>query len=51
VKRLDLSTIAEIPSRLSRPHYEIAGLGVGIVHLGLGNFHRAHQALYTDLAA
>ncbi|WP_254678549.1 hypothetical protein [Arthrobacter sp. 24S4-2] len=22
----------------------------GIVHLGLGNFHRAHQAVYTDAA-
>lgn len=22
----------------------------GILHLGLGNFHRAHQAVYTDLA-
>ncbi|WP_129787114.1 mannitol dehydrogenase family protein [Promicromonospora panici] len=24
--------------------------GTGIVHLGLGNFHRAHQAVYTALA-
>ena len=24
--------------------------GIGIVHLGLGNFHRAHQALYTEQA-
>ena len=23
---------------------------VGIVHLGIGNFHRAHQALYTEEA-
>src|ERR1700739_4083699 len=23
---------------------------VGIVHLGVGNFHRAHQALYTEEA-
>src|ERR1700754_482148 len=22
--------------------------GIGIVHLGLGNFHRAHQAMYTE---
>jgi fructuronate reductase len=26
-------------------------LTVGIVHLGLGAFHRAHQAVYTELAA
>ena len=24
--------------------------GIGIVHLGLGNFHRAHQALFTEEA-
>lgn len=24
--------------------------GIGIVHLGIGNFHRAHQALYTEEA-
>jgi fructuronate reductase len=24
--------------------------GIGIVHLGLGNFHRAHQAIYTEEA-
>lgn len=23
---------------------------IGIVHLGIGNFHRAHQALYTEEA-
>ena len=50
VKRLGFSTLAAIPSRISRPRYDVAGLGVGIVHLGLGNFHRAHQAVYTDLA-
>ena len=30
------------------PGYEPAQVQVGIVHLGLGNFHRAHQAVYTD---
>ena len=24
--------------------------GAGILHLGLGNFHRAHQAVYTAAA-
>ena len=23
-------------------------IGIGIVHLGLGAFHRAHQAFYTE---
>jgi fructuronate reductase len=26
------------------------GFGVGIVHLGIGNFQRAHQAVYTERA-
>jgi fructuronate reductase len=28
----------------------LSGLRPGIVHLGLGNFHRAHQAVYTRAA-
>ncbi|MCF3640263.1 mannitol dehydrogenase family protein [Rhizobium sp. TRM95111] len=31
-----------------RPAYARAAHGVGIVHLGIGAFHRAHQAVYTD---
>jgi fructuronate reductase len=30
------------------PAYDRAKVTPGIVHLGLGNFHRAHQAVYTD---
>jgi fructuronate reductase len=30
------------------PDYDPRAVTVGIVHLGLGNFHRAHQAAYTD---
>ncbi len=28
--------------------YDRDAVGIGIVHLGIGAFHRAHQALYTD---
>jgi fructuronate reductase len=31
-----------------RPRVDPRELEVGIVHLGLGNFHRAHQAVYTE---
>ena len=31
-----------------QPAYAPHGVRTGIVHLGLGNFHRAHQAVYTD---
>lgn len=36
--------------REHRPGYDPAAHGIGIVHLGLGAFHRAHQAAYTDAA-
>ncbi|MBN9307658.1 MAG: mannitol dehydrogenase [Devosia sp. 67-54] len=36
-------------SRTARvPGYDPAGLTAGIVHFGVGNFHRAHQAVYLD---
>lgn len=28
--------------------YDPAGVGIGIVHIGLGAFHRAHQAVYLE---
>ena len=30
------------------PAYDRSKLSTGIVHFGLGNFHRAHQAMYLD---
>ena len=34
--------------KVATPGYDRAGLTGGIVHFGLGNFHRAHQAVYLD---
>ncbi|HZX84983.1 MAG TPA: mannitol dehydrogenase family protein, partial [Reyranella sp.] len=33
---------------VSLPAYDRSRLTPGIVHIGLGNFHRAHQAVYLD---
>jgi len=41
IARLDLSTVDSVPAP-SRPRVDPRALGVGIVHLGLGAFHRAH---------
>lgn len=30
------------------PTYDRSGLGTGIVHIGVGGFHRSHQAVYLD---
>jgi fructuronate reductase len=40
--------LPRLPGAIGRPAYDRSRLGVGIVHLGLGAFHRAHQAAYTD---
>ncbi len=45
---LSLTTLGLISPTVRRPDYDIAQVDVGIVHLGLGAFHRAHQAMYTD---
>lgn len=33
---------------VAQPHYDREQLTPGIVHIGLGNFHRAHMAVYLD---
>jgi mannitol 2-dehydrogenase len=44
---LSNATLADLPEGVARPTYDRAALTPGIVHIGLGNFHRAHQAWYT----
>jgi len=39
-------TLAQMPPDLATPTYSRADLSAGMVHIGLGNFHRAHQAWY-----
>ncbi len=34
--------------KIKFPNYKISKIKTGIVHLGIGAFHRAHQAFYTD---
>ena len=34
--------------RVAVPAYDRAQLKSGIVHFGIGNFHRAHEAVYLD---
>ena len=46
-ERLSLTTLDRVPAEF-RPSFDPASLAIGIVHLGLGAFHRAHQAVYTD---
>lgn len=48
--RLSSATLPALKAGVRRPGYDRAKLATGIVHLGLGNFHRAHQAVYTEEA-
>lgn len=45
--RLNLARLEQLPSAAA-PAVDPCALRVGIVHLGIGAFHRAHQAVYTE---
>jgi mannitol 2-dehydrogenase len=42
------ATLSELPPGVSRPQYDRSALSVGIVHIGVGGFHRAHMAMTLD---
>jgi fructuronate reductase len=48
--RLAQATLDRLAPDIARFDYDREAQRVGIVHFGLGAFHRAHQAWYTDLA-
>ena len=48
MSRLSLKTLSDLPADVARPAYDVAAARVGVVHLGVGAFHRAHQAVYLD---
>lgn len=48
VMKLSARTIAALPKAVSVPSYDRAALRPGIIHIGVGNFHRAHMAVYLD---
>jgi fructuronate reductase len=48
--RLSGAALAGATPGVVLPAYDRRAVGRGIVHLGLGAFHRAHQALYTETA-
>jgi fructuronate reductase len=49
MSRLSLATLGSLPAAV-RPPVDPRAVEVGIVHLGIGAFHRAHQAVYTQAA-
>jgi hypothetical protein len=43
---LSSATLADVP--FATPAYDRNGVRASIVHIGVGGFHRAHQAMYLD---
>jgi mannitol 2-dehydrogenase len=46
--RLDATTLPGLSTSVWTPRYDRSAVTVGIVHLGVGGFHRSHEALYVD---
>jgi fructuronate reductase len=47
-RRLNNASLPHLPPEVQPPSYDRRSVRTGIVHLGIGAFHRAHQAVYTD---
>lgn len=48
MNRLNKNLLSQLPKDVALPRYNREQLVPGIVHLGIGAFHRAHQAFYTE---
>lgn len=48
MSRLSEAALPGLPADVARPAYDRAALKTGVVHLGIGAFHRAHQAVVFD---
>ena len=48
MRRLNEESLALAPAGVRRPGYDRAGTRIGFAHVGVGAFHRCHQAEYTE---
>ena len=46
--RLQPELLTNMPMPVQVPNYDRAAVSAGIVHIGVGSFHRAHQAVHVD---
>ncbi len=46
--KLKQQNLPQLPDHIARPAYNLEAVTAGIAHIGVGGFHRAHQAAYTD---
>ena len=45
---LNEATLSSLDPTVATPEYDRSAISTGIVHFGVGNFHRAHQAMFID---
>lgn len=45
---LGADALASLPEDVERPTYDRGEVRAGIAHIGVGGFHRSHQAMYLD---
>ena len=48
MRTLNTATLDDLPKDVSHPCYDRQSVTVGIMHLGVGGFHRAHMAMTLD---
>ncbi|MGP1386873.1 MAG: mannitol dehydrogenase family protein [Thainema sp.] len=48
IVKLNERNLSQLPNQVRIPRYDRSQVTHGIVHFGVGGFHRAHQALYMD---
>jgi mannitol 2-dehydrogenase len=48
MQTLTAATVSDVGNTVPTPDYDRTRLATGIVHFGVGGFHRAHQAMYLD---
>lgn len=46
--KLNNSTLKQLDPQVYTPQYDRSAITPGIVHFGVGGFHRAHQAMYLN---
>jgi mannitol 2-dehydrogenase len=46
--KLNEQNVPQLAAHVARPSYALKSVTAGIAHIGVGGFHRAHQAAYTD---
>jgi mannitol 2-dehydrogenase len=46
--KLNTANLSRLDPKIQVPRYDRQKVGQSILHVGVGGFHRAHQALYSD---